>query len=280
MAEITVAQISKLRGRTGAGIMDCKKALGEAEGDLDGAIEWLRKKGAATAEKKSSRATTEGVIARHLAADGQSGTLVEINCETDFSAKNEKFLEFCDGLAVALKENPEADLEARRQAAVAETGENIQIARHESLTINGSGAVAAYIHHGNKVGVLIAVETGAEASAGSESFKALLGDLTLQITATSPMAVGRDGLDQAKVQKERDFAAEQFKDKPAQAIENIVKGKMEKYFAEVCLLDQPFVKQDDRSVQDHIAAVGKELDDEGLAVKGFLRFQVGETQED
>ena len=280
MAEITVAQISKLRGRTGAGIMDCKKALGEAEGDLDGAIEWLRKKGAATAEKKSSRATTEGVIARHLAADGQSGTLVEINCETDFSAKNEKFLEFCDGLAAALNENPEADLEDRRQAAVAETGENIQIARHESLAINGSGAVAAYIHHGNKVGVLIAVETGAEASAGSESFKTLLNDLTLQITAASPMAVCRDGLDQAKVQKERDFAAEQFKDKPAQAIENIVKGKMEKYFAEVCLLDQPFVKQDDRSVKDHIAAVGKELDDEGLAVKGFLRFQVGETRED
>ena len=144
MAEITVAQISKLRGRTGAGIMDCKKALGEAEGDLDGAIEWLRKKGAATAEKKSSRATTEGVIARHLAADGQSGTLVEINCETDFSAKNEKFLEFCDGLATVLNENPEADLEDRRQAAVAETGENIQIARHESLAINGSGAVAAW----------------------------------------------------------------------------------------------------------------------------------------
>jgi len=280
MAEITVAQISKLRGRTGAGIMDCKKALGEAEGDLDGAIEWLRKKGAATAEKKSSRATTEGVIARQLADDGKRGTLVEINCETDFSAKNEKFLEFCDGLAVALNENPEADLEARRQAAVTESGENIQVARHESLGVDGHGAVAAYIHHGNKVGVLVAVETGAEGSAGSESFTTLLNDLTLQITAASPLAVDRDGLDQATVQKERDIAAEQFKDKPAQAIENIVNGKMEKYFAEVCLLDQAFVKQDDLSVQDHIAAVGKELGDDGLAVKGFLRFQVGETQED
>ena len=208
MAEITVAQISKLRGRTGAGIMDCKKALTESGGDLDAAIEWLRKKGAATAEKKSSRATTEGVIARQLAADGKRGTLVEINCETDFAAKNEKFLEFCDGLAAALNENPEADLEARRQAAVAETGENIQLARRQCLGVDGHGAVAAYIHHGNKVGVLVAVETGEEATAASETFTALLNDLALQITAASPLAVDRDGIDEATVQKERDIAAE------------------------------------------------------------------------
>jgi len=280
MAEITVALISKLRDRTGAGMMDCKKALVEADGDLDGAIESLRKKGAATADKKSGRATSEGVIARALAADGSKGTLVEINCETDFVGKNEKFQGFCSEIAEALNENPDADLEERRTQAVTESGENIRITRHESLGVDGNGAVATYIHHGNKVGVLVAAETGQEASADNDAFKALLNDLTLQITATSPLAITRDELDEALIQKERDIAAEQFKDKPPQAIESIVNGKMEKYFAEVCLLDQQFVKNDEVSVKDHIAAVGKEIGDDAIAVKAFLRFQVGETQED
>ena len=279
MAEITVAQIGKLRQQTGAGMMDCKKALTENAGDLEAATEWLRKKGTATAEKKSSRTTSEGVIARHLAADGKSGTLVEINCETDFVAKNEKFQEFCNEAATALNDDPEADLEEKRANMVAEIGENVQFTRNQSLGIEGHGAVAAYIHHGAKVGVLVAAETGKTETAGSDAFKVLLGDLALQITAASPAVVKRDDLDQAVVEKERDFAAEQFKDKPAQAIEKIVDGKIEKYFSEHCLVDQPFVKQGDLAVKDHIAAVGKELED-AINVKGFLRFQVGETQED
>ncbi len=279
MAEITVAQIGKLRQQTGAGMMDCKKALTENAGDLESATEWLRKKGTATAEKKSSRTTSEGVIARHLAADGKSGTLVEINCETDFVAKNESFLEFCNEVATALNDNPKADLEEKRANMVAEIGENVRFTRSQSLGIEGHGDVAAYIHHGAKVGVLVAVETDKTETAESDAFKALLGDLALQITAASPSVVNRDELDQAVVEKERDFAAEQFKDKPAQAIEKIVDGKIEKYFSEHCLVDQPFVKQGDLAVKDHIAAVGKELED-AINVKGFLRFQVGETQED
>ena len=279
MAEITVAQIGKLRQQTGAGMMDCKKALTENDGDLEAATEWLRKKGTATAEKKSSRTTSEGVIARHLAADGKSGTLVEINCETDFVAKNEKFQEFCNEAATALNDDPEADLEEKRANMVAEIGENVQFTRNQSLGIEGHGAVAAYIHHGAKVGVLVAAETGKAETAGSDAFKVLLGDLALQITAASPAVVKRDDLDQAVVEKERDLAAEQFMDKPAQAIEKIVEGKMEKYFSEYCLVDQPFVKQGDLAVKDHIAAVGKELED-AIDVRGFLRFQVGETQED
>ena len=279
MAEITVAQISKLRQQTGAGMMDCKKALTENAGDLEAATEWLRKKGTATAEKKSSRTTSEGVIARHLAADGRSGTLVEINCETDFVAKNEKFQEFCNEAATALNDDPEADLEEKRANMVAEIGENVRFTRNQSLGIGGHGAVAAYIHHGAKVGVLVAVETDKTETAGSDAFKVLLGDLALQITAASPSVVNRDELDQAVVEKERDFAAEQFKDKPPQAIEKIVDGKIEKYFSEHCLVDQPFVKQGDLAVKDQIAAVGKELEDT-INVKGFLRFQVGDTQED
>ncbi len=279
MVEITVAQIGKLRQQTGAGMMDCKKALTENDGDLEAATEWLRKKGTATAEKKSSRTTSEGVIARHLSADGKSGTLVEVNCETDFVAKNESFQEFCNEAATALNENPEADLEEKRANMVAEIGENVRFTRHQRLSIDGDGAVAAYIHHGAKVGVLVAAETGKAETADSDTFKALLGDLTLQITAASPAVVNRDEMDQKTVDKEREFAAEQFKDKPAQAIEKIVEGKMEKYFSEYCLVDQPFVKQGDLTVKDHIVAVGKELED-SINVKGFLRFQVGETQED
>jgi elongation factor Ts len=130
------------------------------------------------------------------------------------------------------------------------------------------------------VGVLVAVETGKEETVGSDAFKSLLKDLTLQITAASPVAVNRDELDKSVIEKEREIATEQFKDKPAQAIEKIVDGKMEKYFSEYCLVDQAFVKQGDLAVKDHIDAVGKELGDDAINVNGFLRFQVGETQED
>ena len=278
MAEITVAQIGKLRQQTGAGLMDCKKALTETEGDMEAAIEWLRKKGAATAEKKSTRTTSEGVIALNLSDDGKKGTLVEINCETDFVAKNDKFKEFCNEIATAYSENPEADLEEKRTTAVAEIGENIQLTRNESLSLEGSGAVATYIHHGAKVGVLAAVETGKDETAQAEPFKQLLSDITLQITAASPEALNRNALDQDKLEKEREIAREQFKDKPAQAIEKIVEGKIEKYYSEVCLLDQDFVKGEG-SVNDHVTAVAKKLGDE-ITIKAFTRFQMGETQED
>ena len=278
MAEITVAQIGKLRQQTGAGLMDCKKALTETEGDVEAAIEWLRKKGAATAEKKSTRTTSEGVIALNLSDDGKKGTLVEINCETDFVAKNDKFKEFCNEIATAYSENPEADLEEKRTTAVAEIGENIQLTRNESLSLEGSGAVATYIHHGSKVGVLAAVETGKDETAQAEPFKQLLSDITLQITAANPEALDRNALDQDKLEKERGIAREQFKDKPAQAIEKIVEGKIEKYYSEVCLLDQDFVKGEG-SVKDHVTAVAKELGDE-ITIKAFIRFQMGETQED
>jgi elongation factor Ts len=273
MAEITVALISKLRQQTSAGMMDCKKALTESDGDFDSAVEWLRKKGDATSAKKASRATSEGVIARHLTEDGKGGTLVEINCETDFVAKNDGFQTFCEETTEALHADSNADLEESRKAIVASLGENIRIARSESLTLDGDGAVAAYIHHGAKVGVLVAVSADSADTAGSEAFTTLLKDLTLQIAAANPTVVSREELDADTVAKEREIAAEQFKDKPAQAIEKIVDGKMEKYFSEFCLVDQDFVKGDGK-VKDQIAAAG-----EGIVVQAFLRFQVGETEE-
>ena len=278
MADITVAQISKLRQQTSAGMMDCKKALTESGGDHDAAVDWLRKKGTATAEKKSSRATSEGIISHQILPGAKAGILLEVNCETDFVGKNESFQSLCSDFAQSLLEDPNADLEKRRTIAVAEVGENIVIQRHARLEVADHGAVAAYIHHGAKVGVLVQVSTGKEATAESDDFKSLLRDITLQIAAASPEAVDRSSIDPALIAKEKEIATEQFKDKPAQAIEKIVEGKLEKHFATICLVDQAFVKQGDLAVKDHIAATAKALDDT-ITVDAFLRYQVGETQE-
>ena len=278
MADITVAQISKLRQQTSAGMMDCKKALTESGGDHDAAVDWLRKKGTATAEKKSSRATSEGIISHQILPGAKAGILLEVNCETDFVGKNESFQSLCSDFAQSLLEDPNADLEKRRTIAVAEVGENIVIQRHARLEVVDHGAVAAYIHNGAKVGVLVQVSTGKEATAESDDFKSLLRDITLQIAAASPEAVDRSSIDPVLIAKEKEIATEQFKDKPAQAIEKIVEGKLEKHFATICLVDQAFVKQGDLAVKDHIAATAKALDDT-ITVDAFLRYQVGETQE-
>ena len=278
MAEVTVAQISKLRQQTSAGMMDCKKALIESDGDHEAAVDWLRKKGTATAEKKSTRATSEGIISHHILPGAKAGILLEVNCETDFVGKNESFQNLCADFAQSLLEDPNADLEARRTTAVAEVGENIVIKRHARLEVKGHGAIAAYIHHGAKVGVLVQVSTGKEATAENDDFKSLLRDITLQIAAASPEFVDRSSIDPALIAREKEIAAEQFKDKPAQAIEKIVEGKLEKHFSTVCLVDQAFVKQGDLAVKDHIATTAKALDDT-ITVDAFLRYQVGETGE-
>ena len=278
MAEVTVAQISKLRQQTSAGMMDCKKALIESDGDHEAAVDWLRKKGAVTAAKKSSRATSEGIISHQILPGAKAGILLEVNCETDFVGKNESFQNLCADFAQSLLEDPNADLEARRTTAVAEVGENIVIKRHARLEVKGHGAIAAYIHHGAKVGVLVQVSTGKEATAENDDFKSLLRDITLQIAAASPEFVDRSSIDPALIAKEKEIAAEQFKDKPAQAIEKIVEGKLEKHFSTVCLVDQAFVKQGDLAVKDHIATTAKALDDT-ITVDAFLRYQVGETGE-
>lgn len=278
MAEVTVAQISKLRQQTSAGMMDCKKALIESDGDHEAAVDWLRKKGTATAEKKSTRTTSEGIISHQILPGAKAGILLEVNCETDFVGKNESFQNLCADFAQSLLEDPNADLEARRTTAVAEVGENIVIQRHARLEVKGHGAIAAYIHHGAKVGVLVQVSTGKEATAENDDFKSLLRDITLQIAAASPEFVDRSSIDPALIAKEKEIAAEQFKDKPAQAIEKIVEGKLEKHFSTVCLVDQAFVKQGDLAVKDHIATTTKALDDT-ITVDAFLRYQVGETGE-
>ena len=279
MAEITAALVAKLREVTGVGMMDCKRALTETNGDLDAAVDVLRKKGIATAAKKAGRTAKEGIIAQHVLPGARVGVLLEVNCETDFVAKNDSFRAFADEVARLLATNTRADLEALRVAQVSKIGENIKISRHQRLEVSGNGMIAAYIHTGAKVGVLVEVGAGKEPTVGQDDFRQFVRDITLQVAAASPLSVSRDQVDAALVAKEREIAAEQVKNKPPQAIAKIIEGKLEKYFQTVCLLDQGFLKKNSEvTVKEHLASLNKQLGDE-LVIRRFVRFQVGEVVE-
>jgi len=278
MAEITAAAVGKLREMTNAGLMKCKQALTEAEGNLEAAVDILRKKGVATAAVKASREANEGVIAQHIQPGARVGVLVEVNCETDFVGRNDSFRAFCDEVARTLAANPQADLEPLRTIQVTKLGENIKISRHERMEVNGHGLVAAYIHTGAKVGVLVEVGAAKETTVANDEFKQLVRDITLQIAAAHPYAVSREQVDPATLAKEREIAAEQVKDKPPQAIAKIVEGKLEKFYQGWCLLDQGFVKKNSEvTVKEHIGSVAKQLGDE-IGVRRFVRFQIGEAR--
>jgi elongation factor Ts len=279
MAEITAAAVGKLREMTSAGMMDCKKALTEAGGDMDKAVDILRKSGAASAAKKAMRDAREGVIAQYIAPGGKSGVLVEVNCETDFVARNDSFRAFCDEIAKKISANPNGDLETDRQAAVAKIGENIKIARNARMDVTGNGLVAAYIHTGAKVGVLVEVTAGKAETVTKDDFKQLVKDITLQIAAGHPYAVSREEVPADIIAKEREIAAQsdRLKGKPAQAMEKILQGVLEKFYQTYCLVDQGFVKRNSEvSVKEHVAQVAKQLGDE-ITIRRFVRFQVGES---
>ena len=277
MAEINAADVGKLREMTGAGMMKCKQALIQSKGSLDLAVDILRKSGVATAARKAMREAGEGIIVQHIQPGARVGLLAEVNCETDFVAKNDTFRAFGDDAARKLAANPNADLEADRVAVVAKTGENVKVSRHTRMEVSGNGMIAAYIHTGAKIGVLVEVGAGKEPTVAQDDFKQLVRDITLQIAAAHPMTVSRDQLDPAVLAKEKEIAAEQVKNKPPQAIAKIVEGKLEKFYQNSCLLDQGFVKKNSEiSVKDHIASVAKQLGDT-VAVRRFVRFQVGES---
>lgn len=277
MAEITAAAVGKLREMTNAGMMDCKNALTAAKGDLQAAVDILRKKGAATASNMSQREAREGLIAQYIVPGGRLGVLVEVNCQTDFVARNEMFREFADNAAKKIAADPAVNLDADREAAVAQLRENIKIPRHARMEVNGNGMVAAYIHTGAKVGVLVEVGAGKESTVASDEFKQLVKDITLQIAAGHPYAVSRDLVPEALLAKEREIATEQVKNKPPQAVAKIVEGKLEKFYQSHCLVDQGFVKRNSEiSVKEHVGSVAKQLGD-GVTIRRFVRFQVGET---
>jgi elongation factor Ts len=279
MAEITAGNVAKLREMTGVGMMDCKKALTEAKGDIDAAVDILRKSGAASAAKKASREAREGVIAQYIAPGGKSGVLLEVNCETDFVARNDAFRAFCDEIAKKIANDPNVNLEADREGAVSKMGENIKFARNARMDVTGNGAVAAYIHTGAKVGVLVEVGCGKADTSAKEEFKQLVKDITLQIAAGFPHAVSREQVAPEVIAKEREIAAQsdRLKGKPAAAMEKILAGVLDKFFQTYCLVDQGFVKRNSEvSVKEHVAQIGKQLGDE-IVIRRFVRFQVGEA---
>ena len=277
MAEVTAATVGKLREMTNAGLMDCKRALTEANGELEAAVDILRKKGIATAANKAGREANEGVITQHIQPGARVGILVEINCETDFVAKNDSFRAFCDEVARILASDPKANVEELRAAQVAKIGENIRISRFHRMEVTGNGLVAAYIHTGAKVGVLVEVGAGSETTVSRDEFRQLVRDITLQIAAAHPFVVSREQVPSSVKAKEEEIAREQVKNKPPQALAKIIEGKLEKFYQSYCLLDQGFVKQNSEiAVKEHVAAVAKMLGDE-IIIRSFVRFQVGES---
>ncbi len=288
MAEITAALVKELREKTGAGMMDCKKALGESSGDLESAVDWLRKKGLAAAAKKAGRVAAEGLIG--FAVDGKMGALVEVNSETDFVARNDKFQSYVSTVAkLALGA---ADVEALRNAAypgegktatemltslVATIGENMSIRRSATLTVS-SGVVASYMHGAltpdlGKIGVLV----GLESTGDAEQLRAFGRQVAMHIAAANPQSLDIKSVDPKSLDREREVLKEQARvsGKAEAIIDKMVEGRLRKFYEEVVLLEQVFVIDGESRVKDAVAALAKQLGT-AVTVTGFVRFALGE----
>ena len=276
MSAISKDDVLSLREKTGAGLIDCKRALLESNGNLDEAVSILRKKGVATAAKKAGRDAGEGIVAQCISENRKKGILVEVNCETDFVAKNDDFVAFASDVAKKLLDDPNVDLESQRTEQVAKIGENIRISRSSSLSLSNNGIVESYVHTGAKVAVLLSLSTVSDDTANSDKLIELAKDLCMHIAATSPVCVSRDDVPQELIQKETEIAQAQAEGKPPQAVEKIVAGKLDKYFSNSCFLEQSFVKDPDQNINNLLDSISKELGDE-VKVENFLRFQVGEA---
>lgn len=295
MAEITVALIKTLREKTNAGMMDCKAALKEANGDLAEAETILRKKGIADAEKKAGRSAKEGVVASRISEHGKSGVLIEVNCETDFVAKNENFTVFVDQIldhastsetvdtldALLAQEfsGDAATLDEFIKAKVGELGENMGLTRFTKYELDGEGVVGSYIHMAGKVGVLVEVKVGKADTTSNGAFTTFVKNIGMHIAASQPICIGRDGVPSELVEAEKDIFREQMKDKPADIIERIIDGKMGKFYATNCLLEQAFIMDTEKSIQDLVGELSEEAGDE-ISISRFERYGLGEATEE
>ena len=272
MANITASMVKELRERTGLGMMDCKKALVAAEGNIEKAIEDLRKNSALKAEKKSSRIAAEGIVLTKIAEDGNYGVVIEVNSETDFAARDENFLGFAqDALELAFC-NSDADvgsllakgLEAERQALVQKIGENINIRRVDRLKFENAdeGIVESYVHSNNKIAVLLTLRGGDEAIAR---------DIAMHVAAINPMVIRAEDVPEDILMRESEIYSAQAREsgKPEEIVEKMIGGRLRKFITEVTLLEQPFVKDPD-------AKIGDLLREAGADIVNFVRYEVGE----
>ena len=275
---ITTSMIKELRDATSLGIADCKNALTETNGDFEGAIKILREKGAAVAAKRASKEAKEGVITAIVSDDAQSAAIIEINCETDFVTRNEDFQEFVSELrGEAL--NFETDAMAEGVAGKVEDkmgsiGEKIQFRRNTKWTVEGTGSVASYIHMGGKVGVLIELACEKAETVANPVYQELAKDLTLHVAAAAPDYLTRDEVPAELIEAEKEIFRKQLEGKPENIMENILKGKINKYFSQICFVEQGFVKEDKVSIQDLVAEKSKEVGDT-IRIKRYVRYQLG-----
>lgn len=292
MSTVSMELVKKLRDATQVGMMDCRKALEEAQGDFDKAVEILRKKGAAVAAKRSENVTNQGRIESYLNASSTTGVLVEMACETDFAANTDSMRLFTDDVAEHIAQTNPQDLDTllaqpltkdtkitvrqHLDALVAKICENIKINRFIRFQVDKHGLVNAYIHPGSTVGVLVELTTNTEATPHIQELKSIAKDVCMQIAVTNPLCVRPAELDASVLEKERELAREQLKDsnKPTQVIEKIIEGKLGKFYQDACLMNQPFIKDDKLTVESYLAEASKKL---GLtiAVKQFKRFAIG-----
>ncbi|KUJ75348.1 elongation factor Ts [Thiomicrospira sp. XS5] len=270
---VTASMVKELREMTGAGMMDCKKALGETDGNMEEAVEFLRKKGMAGADKKAGRTAAEGVVAIAVSDDQKKAAIVEVNCETDFVAKGDDFKAFADEIAAIVLATGQMDIDAlmnekmangqtideKRREMIGKIGENMAVRRIELIESNGS--IGQY-QHGEKIGVVVAMNGGDEA---------LTRDVAMHIAAANPAAISADDVDAEVLEKERKFQIEQAQDsgKPAEIIEKMIEGRMRKYLQEITLLGQAFVKDPDQTVEKLLKA-------SDASVSNFVRLEVGE----
>ncbi len=289
MANITASMVKELREMTGAGMMECKKALTEANGDMDGAVDVLRTRGLAAVAKKAGRATNEGTVMALVSEDGKTGALVELNCETDFVGMNEKFKAYAEKIARAAIANKPADLDALKASEIdGETveaivtdcvhvmGENTQLPR---FAVVEADAVCSYIHMGGKIGVLVTFATEGVDTASAE-FAQCGRDVAMQVAAVDPIATTREEVDPAVVEHEMGIYKAQAAEsgKPEAIQEKMATGRMHKFYKEQCLVEQVFVKNSDQTVAEYVDSVAKQLGGT-IKVTGFKRFALGESAE-
>ena len=288
---IQASDVKALREKTGAGMMDCKKALTDADGDMEKAIVILREKGLASAAKKAGRIAAEGIVESFLVASG--GALVEVNCETDFVAKTDVFRNLVKDVAEHIWEKDPADLDALLaqpsakdaektismlvNEKVGEIGEKIDIRRFARFALAGAGVVESYIHMGGKIGVLIEVDSENAAIADNPAFKAYVRDVAMQIAAANPLYLEPSEVPQSVLDQEKEILRVQAlnEGKPEKIIEKMVEGRIQKYYKDFCLVDQAFVKDPEKSIKKLTAEKGAELGGK-IEIKRFVRYEMGE----
>jgi len=279
MGEITVATINDLRQRTNAGMMDCKKALIDTNGDMDAAIKILREKGLAIQVKRADKESKEGIIKAIVAADGKTIAMAEVNTETDFVAKTDNFKNFVTAVTQMVMDKGEDLGDSMKEAhmtIVSQTGENVKIRRTARYALSCTGKIESYIHMGGKVGVIVEVACGKPETVSNPSFVELVHDLALQIAAAAPRYLVPEEVPAEIIEAEKDIYRNQLAEqkKPANIMEGILKGKIQKFYGDVCLIHQAFVKEPKQTITDIVNACAKATGDT-VTIKRFVRFQLG-----